>query len=335
MLLAFIQFFNKLETKRTFEDVFGPSYTPINYAGQNITQTLNISQQNVYIYNCYFHHCLSSTDGGAIYCSGNVYRMLIERSSFLNCMTAGDQGGAIYSGCGNFVLSRICSFNCVSTLSGGSYGQFAYLSASVRFHINESSITHVLLENTRRREALCIEYRNILLRSDNLTNINCYEKTVIFCGSAFTISYSSIVNNSATGGYGCIYTEESGPSLIDTCNILNNKLNSPSTSYYLGAISTDGNLLIKDSCIIGNYEGKIVFHAKYSHSITISNCTIDDDIFTGRRYSGTVTVSKTIKKSFTNSLSHFLTRGCDVTPKTPARTTGIHKKSINHHLFLA
>ena len=55
----------------------------------------------------------------------------------------------------------------------------------------------------------------------------------------------------------------------------------------------------------------IFYQSISSNKITISNCTIDDDIFTNGRYSGNVTITKTITKSFINALSHIVTQHCD------------------------
>jgi hypothetical protein len=95
---------------------------------------------------------------------------------------------------------------------------------------------------------------------------------------------------------------------MDTCNVLNNK----QTLYKYGIIYAYANLLIKDSCILGNDKDKNIFQESHpSCKITISNCTIDDDIFTNGRYYGSVTVNKTIENSFINALSHISTLNCD------------------------
>ena len=95
---------------------------------------------------------------------------------------------------------------------------------------------------------------------------------------------------------------------MDVCNVLNNK----QTESSYGIIYANANLLIKDSCILGNDKNKNVFYEDHSScKITISNCTIDDDIFTNGRYYRSVTVNKTIENSFINALSHIATRNCD------------------------
>jgi len=153
--------------------------------------------------------------------------------------------------------------------------------------------------------ALCLQYGNILCTSVNLTNNECYWYPALGCyRTSSSTSYSSIVNNTANPS-GCCIGLSSSSHCIDTCNILNNNQESND-----GIIRTyNANLFIKDSCILGN--NKRIFYATYSGKITISNCTIDDDIFTNTRYLGNVTVNKTIERSFNIVLSHIATQGCD------------------------
>jgi hypothetical protein len=197
---------------------------------------------------------------------------------------------------------------------------YIYIKNDVTYknHVNDSSFSHTLNVKTDSYQVFRLYYGNILFPSVNLTNNVCYSFTVIHCypttgtGSPVSISccisYSSIVNNTASGGYSCFEISNSDSSqCIDTCNILNNK----QTSSSCGIFFVSPNLLIKDSCILGNDEKNKVFYATSSNKITISNCTIDDDIFTNGRYSGTVTVIKTITKSFINALSHISTQHCD------------------------
>ena len=224
--------------------------------------------------------------------------MLVEQSSFISCITSYTYGGGICSYSGQCVLSRICALNCCSTYNGNSYGQFAWINSNIQNNVNDSSITHTLKKGTRPCYALHLHDGNILCTSVNLTNNECYWYPALLCYRTSSISYSSIVNNTANPGYGCIWLSSSSH-CIDTCNILNNYQGS---NDYEGTIYSSGNLFIKDSCILGN--NRRVFYAYSSGKITISNCTIDDDIFTNNRFYGTVTVNKTIEKTFNISLSH-------------------------------
>jgi hypothetical protein len=166
--------------------------------------------------------------------------------------------------------------------------------------------------------SLRLHYGTILCSSANLTNNECYRHPAFYCyptassaSDTCCVSYSTIVNNIANGGYGCIWLNNGASThFFDTCNVLNNKQTDASNS--IGTIRVNANLLIKNSCILGNNEYNKVFSETYSSGkITLSNCTIDDDIFSNGRYTGSLTISKSIGKSFINALSHISTRNCD------------------------
>jgi len=299
--------FNLLSLKTTFEDVYGSDYSPQEYTGTEYTERIDVSgNESVYVHECVFRDITNNAYGGALYCSDIVQRLLIEQSSFISCITSENYGGGIYSRSEQCVLSRICAFNCCSTYNNGiSRGQFAYINSNIKNNVNDSSITHTLKRGTYPWYALCLDYGNILCTSVNLTNNECYRYPALLCYRTSSISYSSIVNNTANPGYGCIVLSYNSH-CIDTCNILNNYQGS---NDYEGTIYSSGNLFIKDSCILGN--NRRVFYAYSSGKITISNCTIDDDIFTNNRFYGTVTVNKTIERTFINALSHIATQRCD------------------------
>jgi len=304
--------------KRTFEDVYGSGYNITEYAEPEYTNRLNPTANNVYVHDCVFLYCSSSSNGGALYCSSNVYKLLVEQSSFISCRTSFEGGGIYFRSVtyGECVLSKICGFNCSLTYSGNNWGQFAYITTksnniTSKNHVNDSSITHSLKNCDDSKYSLRLNSGQILCPSINITNNVCYCYSALGCQATSSgtccISYSSFVNNTVNEGYGCIWLYGSNSShYIDTCNILNNNQNS---SEY-GTILIYANLFIKDSCILGNNEGKKVFYAS-SYKITISNCTIDDDIFSKTRYYGPVTVNKTIEKTIINILSHIVIQKCD------------------------
>jgi hypothetical protein len=303
--------------KSTFADVYGSGYTPSNYTGPEYTQTITPNANYVYVHDSVFRSCSSSSSGGAINCGSSVYKLLIEQTTFISCSTSSGNGGGICfsnTASGECVLSKICGYDC----SCNSFGQCIFIEiknvVNFRNHVNDSSITHSLKKSSSPDRTLHIYYGNILCPSVNLTNNECYYTPALLChpttgtGSPASetcrISYSSIVNNTANGGYICINLNNRDSShCIDMCNILNNK--QTSTGY--GPIYAYANVLIKDSCILGNNPGNTVFYENYaSAKITISNCTIDNS-----KYSGSVIFTKTIENSFIHALSHISTQKCD------------------------
>jgi hypothetical protein len=316
---------NRNLLKRTFVDVYGTGYSTSNFTGPEYTQSITTNAQNVYVHDCVFRDCSSTTEGGALSCGTSVNRLLVEQTSFISCKTSSSKGGAIYfysTSNGQCVLSKICSFGCNLSYSGYNLGMCAYIYATsnnnYKNHVNDSSVIHSLTKNIDTLFALDIYFGNVLCPSVNLSNNQCNRYPALRCyitGSSGSdtccISYSSFVNNTADGssGWGCVYIRNSistASQSIVACNLINNKIASPAN----GIIDSGANLFIRNSCILGNAIGKTIFYTN-SGSITLINCTIDDDIFTNGRYIGSVTVSKTIQSTFINALSHIATRKCD------------------------
>jgi hypothetical protein len=321
--LAFIQFFNKMKKKNpnllkgSFEDVYGTGLNPTNYirneyAGTRLTPNAN----NVYVYDCFFHDISYSSSGGAINCGSSVYKLLIEQSSFISCKTSSGNGGGVYfqnTANAESVLSKICAFGC----SCGNSGTFAYiyLGSNVNYknHVNDSTITRSLKEGKSQWDTIYFYTDTILVPSDNFTNNELYCSSAFCCHSSRSttsetcwITYCSVVNNTANGGYICIRLYSSSSThRLDTCNIISNK----QTTTTQGTIYAYTNILFKDSCILGNDEGKTFFYFySSSYKITVSNCTIDNTRYTG---GGSVILTQTIKRSFIHALSHIVTRSCD------------------------
>jgi hypothetical protein len=314
--------------KTTFEDFYGSGYSNVqHFTGPEYTVSPQTpTSNNVYVHDCVFRSCTSSLNGGALYChsSNNVIKLLVSRTSFTSCRTSGQNGGAIFfysQTSGECILNKICGFDCLSTYSGCSYGQFVYTytknDVTFKNHVNDSSFTRTSKVRIYPYHVLCLNYGNILCPLVNITNNECYHCSALYChatasstSNTVCITYSSIVNNTANGSWGCIVfnSDSISSQLMDTCNVLNNK----QTLSNIGIIYAHANLLIKDSCILGNDKNKNIFYENHaSCKITISNCTIDDDIFTNGRYYGSVTISKTIQNSFINALSHIFTHNCD------------------------
>jgi len=66
--------------KRTFADVYGPDCNATDYTGPEYTAGLAPVERDVYVHNCVFRHCTSSTYSGAPYCSSSVLSLLVEES---------------------------------------------------------------------------------------------------------------------------------------------------------------------------------------------------------------------------------------------------------------
>ena len=192
-------------------------------------------------------------------------------NTFTSCKTTNTRGGGIYfsnTNNGECVIFHTCCFDCSSKrtdTSSSTLGQYAYIvtknnDASFKNEVNESTITGIKKESAYPRYALRLDYSNIICSSVNITNNECYYYPALYCCPAVKtdiitcfIIYTSIVNNSAKGGCGCIWLGSTGSTqIISTSNIINNKQDDSSTQ---AIIFTYGNLCINESCIIGNNEG--------------------------------------------------------------------------------
>ena len=90
----------------------------------------SISSQylQIYITQCSFQDCTSSSAGGAVYYSPGATAAIavIESSTFLSCEVSDGSGGAICIYSASSLLSKLCGVNC----SCSSNGAFAYTSVS-------------------------------------------------------------------------------------------------------------------------------------------------------------------------------------------------------------
>jgi predicted outer membrane repeat protein len=294
---------------RFWSDFYGVSEpTPSKQQLYTSNQTRSVS--SVYILDCLFNGCTSTDNGGALYCNTSVIYLLVESSSFFSCKTSGI-GGAIYfvnTNNGQSVLHKVCGNDCYSTTSGNNY-QFVYIKvyngATNKNYLNFSSITRCISDNWY---TLRLDSGIVHLPSVNISMNKCKYcpifYTIPFQDSSYvtcTSSYSSFTDNQATI-YICIRFFCSDAKFeIKSCNILRNS--QVSSDYAI--ISPEGNLMIEDSCILGN-TATYIFHAG-SGKITLSNCTINKTTSVG-----SFTIQNTATKSFIHALNHISTQNCFV-----------------------
>jgi hypothetical protein len=297
-----------LSPKLSWNDYFtGTPITILNSTEYSSTQTPSVS--SVYVTNCLFNKCtLTSGHGGALSCTSVTY-LFVESSSFFSCRSNSGQGGAIYfsnTNDGQSVLYAVCSNDCYSA----SYGSLA------RTYINNAALNKnyanytsaVRCGTSSYGQTLRLESGNIYCPSINVSINKCSYISGIVCipsidSSYVTCSllYSTFADNSASG-HGCVWFNNGAKNEITSCNILRN---THSSSSY-GIVLARGNLMIKDSCILGN-TGTYIFYQEYSsYIITLSNCTTDST-----SKSGSVITQNTVIKSFILGLHHMSTQNCN------------------------
>jgi hypothetical protein len=271
------------------------------------------SGNNVYVSNCLFNKCtLTSGNGGALYCISATY-FLIESSSFFSCKTNSGRGGAIYfssSNCLQSVLYSVCGNDCSSTEHGPFASLYIQNTASNKNCVNYSTIARCVSDSSGECYILWLQYGKIYCPSVNMSMNKC----TTISGVVFTpfvdansvtssSSYSTFADNSYTQ-QSVIWCNNGGTKYeLKSCNILRNI--EISGSY--GTIFSRGNLMIEDSCILQNTANYIFYQGSSSHTITISNCTVDSNT----KY-GNVITQKTVTKSFIHGLNHMSTRNCHI-----------------------
>jgi hypothetical protein len=295
--------------KFAWNDFFtGTPSTTLNSTEYGSKQTP--SGTNVYVLNCLFNKCvITSGDGGALYCTSATY-LLIESSSFFSCKTNSGRGGAIYfsgSNCLQSVLYEVCGNDCFSTDTG----TFAHLviknTASNKNCVNYSSIARCVSDSSGSYP-LWLQCGIIHCPSVNMSLNNCKQVSgIVFnpfvdaSSVTSSSSYSTFADNSYTQNSVIWCNSGSAKYELKSCNILRNI--EISGSY--GTIFARGNLMVEDSCILKNVANYIFYQESSSHTITISNCTVDSN-----KKSGNVVTQKAATKSFIHGLNHMSTRNC-------------------------
>jgi hypothetical protein len=300
-----------LHSRTAWNDHF-PETDPTTFNSTLFTSRQTPSGTNIYVSNCLFRSISSSSGhGGALYCSNSGICFLIESSSFFSCKTSNGNGGAIYFVIGQSVLHEVCGYDCYTTHTSP-YFQFAHIQvnsgASNKNHFNYSSVARCVNGASSSWDLVSLQYGNVCSPSVNISLNKCYGQlidsryTSDSSSVACSFSYSSFADNNAIS-YGCFLLWTTGANYeIKSCNILRNTQDDLGTQ---GTISTIGNLMIEDSCILENKANNIFHQSNSNYRITISNCTVDSI-----SNNGYLTIQNTVTKSFILALNHMSTENC-------------------------
>jgi hypothetical protein len=201
---------------------------------QTFISTQTPSNTSVYISNCLFRFITSSCNGGALSCTSVTY-LLVESTSFISCSTSGQYGGSVYfsnSG-GQCALHKVCGFDCCSTYTSRSDGQFAHISVnnaiSSKNYVNYTSITRCMNQISTSHFVLDLRDGKICCPSVNMSMNKCPHASGIFClpftdSNSFTssLTYSSFADNFATISI-CIHFYKTAANYeIKSCNVIRN-----------------------------------------------------------------------------------------------------------------
>jgi hypothetical protein len=288
-----------------------PATTTTNYISQTYTSRHTFSGSNVYVSNCLFRSISSSGYGGALYCTSASY-FLVESTSFFSIKSSSSWGGAIHfenTDSGASILYKVCGYDCSANPSA----HFAYIrvksSSLNENYVNYSSITRCVNEGSSSNYMLCLCSGKNNCPSINMSMNKCGYYSSFYCepyvdSSSVTcsLSFSTLADNIAIR-YICIYLWRTGANYeIKSCNILRNTQGTLGSD---GTIRSDGNLMIKDSCILENVATNIFYVSSSSYTITLSNCTVDKTTCNQN-----LVTQNTVTKSFILALNHMSTHNC-------------------------
>jgi hypothetical protein len=302
-----------VHSRTAWDDHFPGTSSTSSFGPKEYTSKLTLSDTNVYVSNCLFNKCTSTGDGGALFCSTSVIRLLVDSSSFLSCK-ASNCGGAIHfnnTGSGQCVLHKVCGNDCTLTNSNDSLFAYVYVSNAVssKNYVNYSSFARCVYENSVVWHTLRLNYGKIFLLSVNMSMNKCGYRSAgcfhpFFDSSSVTCSflYSSFADNyAAVYNCICIWIPNTKHE-IKCCNFLRNTQVSLDSE---GTIYLGGNLMIEDCCILENKATYTFYTYITSDAVTLSNCTVDKTTINGR-----LVMQNTITKSFIFALNHMSTERC-------------------------
>jgi predicted outer membrane repeat protein len=310
-----------MHSMTAWNDYF-PGTNPTNLPSQTYTLRQTPSNTYLYVLDCLFNSITSTGSGGALYCTSTS--LLVESTSFFTCKTSGGNGGAIFfqnTNSGQCVLHEVCGFDCckLDTITCQFDCVYVKNDISSKNYINYSSISRCV--NANSGHTLYHYNGNICFQSVNKSNNKCRGNSV-FCypfvdynSVTCSFSYSSFADNVATEIAWFLLWRSGAKYEIKSCNILRI---SQANSY--GIISTYGNTMIEDSCILENKATLTFYQESSSYRITLSNCTVDST-----SNNGYLITKNTVTKSFIHALNHMSTQNCHseydsagtLTPITP------------------
>ena len=287
----------------SWTDYYEPSNEIHEIQNEKLSYSLQPTEGNAYVYNCYFQY-LSASAGGAILYSVDDSNLLVEKCSIYNC-TAGITAGIRVSK-GNSVIAFVCGQKCSSNGNDGFCSIWNSDPNRIINSIFDSSISHCEAKETH---IIYHDCGHIYITSVNIS----YNKAKARCGIACLpdkinqetshgndIIYCSFLNNTATNQL-CVfvsnYYNSSCTNQIKNCNIIGNNANN--------TIHSKGETILYHCSILNNVSPYFSLETAESKNI-LSMCYLDKE-------SGLGSVSQTenqISDQFIHSLSFIETGKC-------------------------
>jgi hypothetical protein len=279
-----------------------------NYNG--LTSRLSVTSGTIYVFNSFFKKVeYLQGAGGAINftSSEDSSILLVEETTFLNCVSSGNGGGIYFYNKGNAVINKICAINCSTT---GGNGNFYYnFVSNTKYYKNEINLTTVSSIESARGNTLYLYYGTIQISKINESFIYCLHTAAYRIepsGSAGEITgmvtYSTFYNNTATS-YRCLNFGSCSSRILYkmvSCNVIKNAQSSEAVISFFESTEVEG------TCILQNYGSSILYNGR-TYTVSLSNCVTDF----GSQTTGTITIKNVPATTFINSLTHFASAECE------------------------
>ena len=279
----------------------------------------NFGKGNIYVSRCEFNECTTSnSNGGAILISSSSStKFLLEKSSFFCCKTinSGSGGAAYFGNDGNCTFVAVCGFNCSSASAQG----FSFIrctnNVNYKNYMKDSSVSFCSNALEDAAEIIVLYFGDDSMSRVNASynrcgyNAGCWLYPSISsneCPITCSLSLCSFFNNTAHKSRIVSLSREYSSKHFVYCNVVNNMQNDPG-SY--GIIYIEGNIEIKDSCILENKAPYTFCESLSSFVITVTNCTLEADVESKRN--GNVEIKNIASGSYTLALSHISTGKCE------------------------
>ena len=292
----------------SWEQYYGPEEKDPTFQNKEFSskdESLKFTSGDAYIYNC-FYHDLTALDGGAIFFSSSGSRLLVEKSSFLNC-SATRYTASIRIEQGNSIIAYACSQYGYAENFDGFYSVANQEENRFIDYFFDSSISYCKTSGSYTAALFC---GNIQMKSVNLSENHAKSFSTILLrpnkvnensNLGSDVKYCSFFNNTAQSNY-CLGTSnaynQSSKHKIQNSNIIENHVNNTiysegETTFYHCSILNNGN-----SCF---------FLQNDKSTIELISCSFDNKT-TG---SGTISqIINQISDSFILSLSFHETMFC-------------------------
>jgi len=268
-----------------FNSYFEGNYDIIFRSRSRITE----EKDNLLVYDCFFEGLSQS----AIYYYGSTINLVVCDCMFYSCLSSLN-GGGIYFSCSNggIVLDRVCGFQCYSTSSSSSYGQFCNTLTGDNIHeYHYVSIRSCPSTGSSRYCSLWIGNGNQKLYSVNQSMNSCY--CVASFQSLFSQSLQSqfcTVSNNIAIDNQIINCHGGANRQIKYCNVVHN------VSPQVGIVFIwEGAACVMDQCVFLSNTGTL-FNIG-SGTLQIKNSFIT--------HSGTTTVNSVILSNNTKAISSY------------------------------